>query len=180
MKFLAASLAILAVSSISLAQSCGSNAAPSGGAATFNGPSSVVKQSQGKQTELTAEAREFVKNGPTVFKNMDQAIALSEKTGKRVVCWVSEDRSNPLVVFNDREARRVSQELDATTIQVAMGTNPAQNKIDRDGKRLPPRVEFSSSNYGATAETAYIPLKNLKADSGDKILAFARGSSQLK
>lgn len=184
MKFLATFAASLAVATLGFAQCQAPQAAPARQAAppsgTFNGDVSVRRAAQpGKQTELTAEARDFVKTGPVVFKNMDEAIRLSEKTGKTVVCWVSENR-NPLAIFNDPTVRKVSSDLDATTIQVAMGVNPTADRRDRDGKRLGARVEFSSSNYASTAKTAYIPVAKLKDGDQDRILAFTRGQTDVK
>src|SRR5512142_1710217 len=133
MKFLSTTIALIAAAGLSYAQCNAPQAAPRPAAprqdsGKFNDDVSVRRAAQqGKQTELTAAARDFVKTGPVVFKNMDEAIRLSEKTGKTVVCWVSEDR-NPLAVFNDPEVRKVSAALDDTTIQVAMGTNPTADR----------------------------------------------------
>ncbi len=179
MKFLASAAVLVALALTATAQSCDAPAslAPSN-TGTFQ-QDLVRARPQGDQRELTSDAQAFVKFGPKVFRNMDEAKAVAKRQGKEVVCWVSE-RANPLAIFNDPTVRAVSQSLDATTIQVAMGTNPTRDRTDKDGKRLGARVEFSSSSYDKTAETAYIPVGNLKRSDDKKILAFARGGSNLK
>lgn len=129
---------------------------------------------RGTQQELTAEQAEFLANGPKLFTDMETAKKVSKLTGKPVACWVSQS-ANTLDIFKDSRARRVSRELGDTTIQVAMGYNPTRDRRDAEGKPLGARVEISSSNYEATAKTAYIPVAKLDSDSGRKLLSFARG-----
>ncbi len=133
-----------------------------------------ASKSAAPQKSNTADFVDFMRNGPTLFTDMDKAILEAKKTGKVVACWVSENPDKTFI-FQNPEARRVSRELDSTTVQVAMGKNPTRDSVDRDGKALPARVEFSSSTYAPEAKTAYIPVTKLKDDSGPKILAFSRG-----
>ncbi len=115
------------------------------------------------QDRMTVAEAAFLKNGPTLY-TMDEALKVSEQTGKPVVCWMGKH------LFANPEARRLSSELGETTIQAAMDTDGTE--YDRVGFR----VKFSDGNYKDTAKTFYIPLNKFdRAGTAERILATARG-----
>lgn len=131
----------------------------------------TVKQEQADLDTLRDALRaeqDFKENGPRLF-SMDDALVLSKKTGKPVVCWMGPH------IFANAKARAVSRELGETTIQAVMDTDGETH--DSSGKPLPlHRVKFSNGSYGKDARVAFIPASKLTTESGKKILAFTRGS----
>lgn len=119
-------------------------------------------------TRSTQEELEFLATGPRLF-TMDDALKVSAKTGKPVVCWMGKH------IFADKRAREASLALGDTTIQATMDTDGETHNAK--GEPLPPlRVKFSSGNYEPTAKVAYIPVSKLTKDSPAKILKFVRGA----
>jgi hypothetical protein len=106
---------------------------------------------------------DFLKTGPKLY-TMDQALKVSQETGKPVVCWMGKH------LFANESARKLSRELGETTIQAAMDTDGTE--YDSVGFR----VKFSDGNYKDTAKTYFIRLSNMdKPGQAEKILAVSRG-----
>lgn len=116
---------------------------------------------------LRAE-REFKRTGPELF-TMEEANALSKKTGKPVLCWMGPH------VFANAKARERSLALADTTIQAVMDTDGETR--DAKGNPLPMhRVKFTDNGfYSKDSKVAFIPVAKLDKDSDKKILAFTRG-----
>lgn len=109
--------------------------------------------------------KDFETDGPKLY-TMDEALKVSDATGKPVVCWMGKD------LFENKEARKLSLELAETTIQAAMDTDGTE--YDKLGFR----VKFSSNKYKDTEKTYTIRMSNFsKPGVGDEILRVSRGGA---
>ena len=138
----------------------------------------VISETSNLTSEEIRAEYEFLADpdSPKLYP-MDKALEVAKLSNKPVLCWMGEH------VFANENARKLSQELKATTIQASMANDSDNPKYDK----FNPRVKFNTSQYVNGGKTYFIRAADFKFEgpsvrkedtTGYKIMAMIDSKAQ--